>query len=241
MRAAEWMDTHPDKEMCFCDEKIFSVDEHQVFLINNVLLKCFLISFSIQPSCWILIAAAAPSFTRKRTSSKKRFYVLPFFQNPAAQRYLAPSLADARLTIHQSIRHTTKSMGAKQLMVYVALYTTGEYFIHIYEPREKIDHEKHCAVLSKQISWYNELFPEKPPSSPDAPVFTQDNARPHSARGTQDFLRENFGDNFWSPDIWPPYSPGKIFIKTLIATHLVEVTPNIPFCFCLLQSRQVLE
>lgn len=92
-------------------------------------------------------------------------------------------------------------------MVYVALYTTGEYFMHIYEPRERIDHEKYCEVLNKQIDWHNENFPELPPSSPGAPVFTQDGARPHTARGTIDFLTANFGENFWRPNLWPPYSP----------------------------------
>ena len=43
--------------------------------------------------------------------------------------------------------------------------------------------------------------------SPGSFVLQQDNAPADAARATQQFLREELGDDFWPSSMWPPSSP----------------------------------
>ncbi len=79
--------------------------------------------------------------------SDEKIFSVDEHSNPSAQRFLAPSRKFAGQFIEDDIRHTTKNMGAKTIMVYIALFTTGEYFMFMYEPRERINAEKYCDVL----------------------------------------------------------------------------------------------
>ncbi len=125
--------------------------------------------------------------------------------NPAAQRFLAPNLTMAKDTVPDNIRHVRRQMKPKQLTVYIALYSSGEFFMKIYEPRTKIDKHVYIECLEEQVAWQREMFGD--PQAEDAPVFTQDGATPHTANLTQDWLRDNYGNNFWDKDMWPPRSP----------------------------------
>ncbi len=125
--------------------------------------------------------------------------------NPAAQRYLAPSLSIAQDTVPDEIRHVRKKMHAKHLTAYVALYSSGQYFLKIYPPGATVNSESYIQCLEEQLEWQIERFGD--PLAPDAPVFTQDGATPHTSNVTQAWLREHYGPNFWDKNMWPPRSP----------------------------------
>ncbi len=56
-------------------------------------------------------------------------------------------------------------------------------------------------VLVQLIMWMNEMWPQ------GQAVLQQNGALAHTARKTQQYLRDQLGNNFWPKGGWPPSSP----------------------------------
>ena len=65
----------------------------------------------------------------------------------------------------------------------------------------KVDSKVYIALLEKVKAWAEETYGDHTPY-----VFMQDGAPSHTSEETQAWLAENFRE-FWTWDMWPPYSP----------------------------------
>jgi hypothetical protein len=82
------------------------------------------------------------------------------------------------------------------------------------------------ALLRKHVvPWIKRTYPD------GNYVFQQDSALAHTARTTQEFLRETMAE-FWTPVDWPPYSPDLNLLDFSVWSVLqekVQATPHTSF------------
>ena len=92
-----------------------------------------------------------------------------------------------------------------KIMVWGAISMKGKVHLHVVGPKDTVTGDYYCKnILESFIEKANEIYPKKW-------IFMQDNARPHKAHNTLDFLKERDVELLDHP----PYSPDLNPIETV--------------------------
>ncbi len=78
--------------------------------------------------------------------------------NPTAQRFLCKDRATATATVPDDVRHVLRQQGAKELLCFVALFSSGEWFMKVYPPKTKVDKWLHIETLKELLVYQEALF-----------------------------------------------------------------------------------
>jgi len=62
----------------------------------------------------------------------------------------------ARKTIPDVIHHVIKQAHPGQIMIYVALYTSAEWYLYMYETKESVNTESYLKCMQDQFLWQEE-------------------------------------------------------------------------------------
>ena len=105
--------------------------------------------------------------------------------------------------VPNNIKHSFKTKHPAGVMTFGLVASDGKKMPLVFiKNGQKIDSREYIRILEKKVKpWIKSNY------SPDVKVvFQQDGAPAHTAKKTQEWLKENI-PNFWSKDIWPPNSP----------------------------------
>ena len=138
--------------------------------------------------------------------SDEKWFTVEEHKNRQNDIFYSKSLAYAKATLPDDVRHTTRQQGAAKCHVFAVVSSDGHSFMHIYEQGITIDTWFHIITLEKVYEWIEATWGISP-NSENAPVFTQDNAPCHSSFATQCTLDALWDKNFWDKTMWPPCSP----------------------------------
>lgn len=133
--------------------------------------------------------------------SDEKWWTLEKVHNRQNDRYLSPA-GDAATT-PEKYRIVTKQQRPYGVMFLGLVASNGLISPPIWvDEGVKIDSKCYIDILKRSVlPWIRANF------SPGSFVLQQDNAPAHAARATQQFLREELGDDFWPSSMWPPSSP----------------------------------
>jgi hypothetical protein len=99
------------------------------------------------------------------------------------------------------IKFSFKTKHPAQIMVLGVVREDGGKCPPIFVPEgERLNSEGYIELLKKIKVWADARY------GPGGYIYTQDGARPHTAKTTLNWLSTNM-PGFWGPDKWPPNSP----------------------------------
>ena len=112
-----------------------------------------------------------------------------------------------------NVRYATSTKHPASLMFLGVVASTGEVSPPIwFKKKERLTAAKYIEILDKKLlPWMVKVaedHPVGPGGGPSPFTFQQDGAPAHTAKATQDLLRERLGHRgFWTKNMWPPNSP----------------------------------
>ena len=133
--------------------------------------------------------------------SDEKWWTVEKVHNRQNDRYLSPA-GDAATTPEEYCI-VAKKQRALGVMFLGLVASNGLVSPPVWVPEGvKINSKGYIEIMKNNvIPWLRANF------SPGSFVLQQDNAPGHAARATQQFLREELGDDFWPSSMWPPSSP----------------------------------
>ena len=152
-------------------------------------------------SAAILNRLKGPDAGKTIVFSDEKWWTIEKMHNRQNDRHL--SQAADRASTPEEYRIVPKTQRAKGVMFLGLVASNGLVSPPVWvDQGVKINSKGYIEILKNSVlPWLRANF------RPGSFVLQQDNAPGHAARATQEFLREELGDDFWPSSMWPPSSP----------------------------------
>ena len=131
--------------------------------------------------------------------SDEKLFVVDRILNRRNDRYISSKSVE---DVPDHVKHVSKTKNPAKVMVLGVVASNGKKCPPVFIPQnERVNADAYIKLLTKHVlPWIKRTFPD------GNYVWQQDGAPCHTAKKTQEFLKENL-TNFWGKDMWPPNSP----------------------------------